>query len=175
MGPGVRKWGVALPDTLNLERTRRFKRHSALRAGPEGQQRMPRKTEERRSAVVCRPLLSDPGGRGGGGCLGPWPALTEPPAPNVRKTFLRQKMKFIKGAENLRPSLGKQTFLLASDLWGGGVSLSNGLLPKATILADVVRSKPGRPAFWGKRHIPPLLGPLRVPYLKGMTCLFSPL
>ena len=28
--------------------------------------------------------------------------------------------------------------------------------------ADVGRSKPGRPAYGGKRHIPPLFGPIRV-------------
>ena len=39
-------------------------------------------------------------------------------------------------------------------------------------LAQVVRSKPDKPAY-GKRHIPPLFGPIRVPYLKGLNCLFN--
>ena len=42
-------------------------------------------------------------------------------------------------------------------------------------LAEVVRSKPGRPTYRGKNHIPPLFGPIGVPYLKGLNCLFTPL
>ena len=44
-----------------------------------------------------------------GGCLGPWPAPADPPPPpHIRKIFLGQKMKFLKGARNLRPILGTQ-------------------------------------------------------------------
>ena len=32
------------------------------------------------------------------------------PSNKIGKSFLQQKMKFIKGAENLRPILGTQTF-----------------------------------------------------------------
>ena len=45
-------------------------------------------------------------------------------------------------------------------------------------LAEVVRSKPRRPVYRGKRHIPPFLGlfgPIRVPYFKGLNCWFNPL
>ena len=55
-----------------------------------------------------RPLLQDP--RGEGGLLG---ALTSPrptpQPPHIRMGFLRQKLKFIKGAGNLRPIFGTQT------------------------------------------------------------------
>ena len=51
--------------------------------------------------------LKDP--RGAGGCLGPWPAPADTPPPTSGKIFLRQKMKFIKGAGNLRPILDTQT------------------------------------------------------------------
>ena len=54
---------------------------------------------------------------------------------------------------------------------GGGQKCKNHL-------AEVVRSKPGRPVYVGKRHIPPLLGlfgPMHVSYLKGLDCLFNPL
>ena len=75
--------------------------------------------------------------RGGGGCLGPWPAPapadppTHPPT-QIRKMFLRKKMKLIKGAGNLRPILGTQTFLASGPLLpgkrGGGFSFSNRLV-----------------------------------------------
>ena len=45
-------------------------------------------------------------------------------------------------------------------------------------LAEVVRSKPRRPVYRGKRHIPPFVGvfgAIRVPYLKGLNRLFNPL
>ena len=45
-------------------------------------------------------------------------------------------------------------------------------------LAEVVRSKPRRPVYRGKRHVPALLGlfgAIRVPYLKGLNRLFDPL
>ena len=45
---------------------------------------------------------------------------------------------------------------------------------KRNRLAEVVRSKLGRPVYRGKRHIPPpslgLFGPIRVPYPKGLNC-----
>ena len=41
-------------------------------------------------------LLKDPGGGGG---LGPWPALSDRPT-HIRTIFLRPKKKFIKGAGN---------------------------------------------------------------------------
>ena len=72
------------------------------------------------------------GGGEGGGCLAlAQPRPTDPPR-HIRKNFLRQKMKFIKGAGNLRPISGTQTFVLASNPttpdWGeGGVSFSNSL------------------------------------------------
>ena len=47
-------------------------------------------------------------GGGGGGLASPG-RPTHPPT-HIRKTFLRQKMKFIKGAGNLRPILGPQFF-----------------------------------------------------------------
>ena len=51
------------------------------------------------------------GPRGRGGVWGPGqPRPTPPPTTNIRKIFLRQKMKFIKGAGNLRPIFGTQTF-----------------------------------------------------------------
>ena len=43
-------------------------------------------------------------------------------------------------------------------------------VPFVNHLAEVVRSKPGRPVYVGKRHIPPHFGPIRVPYLKGLNC-----
>ena len=45
-------------------------------------------------------------------------------------------------------------------------------------LAEVVRSKPRKPVYRANRHIPTLLGlfgDIRVPYLKGLNCLFHPL
>ena len=55
-----------------------------------------------------RLLLKDPGWVGGGGWGGqPW--LTHPPT-DIRKIFLGQKMKFIKGAGNLSPNVGTRTF-----------------------------------------------------------------
>ena len=84
-----------------------------------------------------RPLLKDPprGGGGGGVVWGPGqPSPTNPPPPHIRKVFLRQKMKFIKGAGNLRPMLGTQTCFWPLTLppplqRGGGVVCSrrNGL------------------------------------------------
>ena len=40
-------------------------------------------------------------------------------------------------------------------------------------LAEVVRSKPGRPAYRGKRHSPPLFQAHVRPYLKGLNSLFN--
>ena len=85
--------------------------------------------------VEGRPLRSDPrkGGGGGGLVWGPGQPGRPPHPPHIRKIFLRRKMKFIKGAGNLRPILGTQTFF-----WplthpppgggGGGLSLSNSLV-----------------------------------------------
>ena len=55
-------------------------------------------------------------------------ALATPPT-HIRKIFLRQKMKFIKGAGNLRPISGTQNFFLASDpppppAGGGGLHVA---------------------------------------------------
>ena len=55
-------------------------------------------------APANRPLRRDP--RGVGGCPGPWP----PTHPHIREMFIRQKVRFIKGAAKLRPTLGTQTF-----------------------------------------------------------------
>ena len=65
---------------------------------------------EHRVREPVRLLLKDPGGWGG--CLGPWPARPTHPPTRIRNTFLRQKVKFIKGAGNLRPAFGTQTFFL---------------------------------------------------------------
>ena len=59
--------------------------------------------------MVGRPLLGDP--KGGGGCLGPWPAPADP-STHIRN---RQKMEFIKGAGNLRPISGTHTFFWPLD------------------------------------------------------------
>ena len=72
-----------------------------------------RHTQARAHTHPHQAIAEEPGG--GGGCLGPWPApADQPPLPH-QKFFLRQKMKFIKGAGNLRPISGTQTFFLASD------------------------------------------------------------
>ena len=47
-------------------------------------------------------------GRGGGGCLRPWPAPAYPPT-HMRKIVLRQKMKVMKRAGNMRLIVGTQT------------------------------------------------------------------
>ena len=39
------------------------------------------------------------------------PAPANPHTPHIRRIFLRQKMKFIKGAGYLKPVSGTQTFL----------------------------------------------------------------
>ena len=72
---------------------------------------------------VTRPLLSDPP-QGGGGHSGPWP--THPPD-HIRKLFLRQKMKVIKGAGNLRPISDAQTSFwpLASCPLSNGLDVTN--------------------------------------------------
>ena len=60
----------------------------------------------------------------GVGWVGQGPVQPRPthPATHIRKVFLGGKMKFIKGAGNLRPILGHNFF------WGGGgFSLSNSL------------------------------------------------
>ena len=47
----------------------------------------------------------------GGGLFWAVASPSRPPhPPHIRKIFLQQKMKFIKGARNLRPILGTQTF-----------------------------------------------------------------
>ena len=69
---------------------------------------------------MSRLLLKDPQEGGGEGAGQPQP--THPPT-HIKKMFLRQKVKFIKGAGQLRPILGTQTSFLAS--WG--FSFSNGL------------------------------------------------
>ena len=58
--------------------------------------------------VRTRPLFKDPRG-GGGGCLGPGQPRPPPPPPHISKMYLRQNMKVIKGARNLRPTFGTQT------------------------------------------------------------------
>ena len=70
---------------------------------------MPRHMHRAGAGTACRVMLPPGyclwtrggGGRGGGGCLGPCPAPADPPPPipHIRNTFLRQKMKCIKGAE----------------------------------------------------------------------------
>ena len=84
---------------------------------------------------------------GGGGGVGPWPAPVDPPPqpPHIRKVFLRQKMKFIKGAGNLRPTqnffwpLTHPLFLLKQwprhqhCFWGQGEGLGTNFRRKATV------------------------------------------
>ena len=49
------------------------------------------------------------------------------------------------------------------------------LLGSKNHLAEALRSQPDRPTFRGKRHIPPppFFWALRIPYLKGLSGLFS--
>ena len=102
-------------------------------AGQEGQPRGGREDWMGWKCVVCpQPALTAPEGPrvlrqtyqgvsgplaayclstwGGGGCGPGQPRRTDPPT-HIRKIFLRQKMKFIKGAGNLRPILGTNFFL----------------------------------------------------------------
>ena len=56
-----------------------------------------------------KPLLQEPPGGGGIVWSPGQPHPTHPPT-HIRRIFLQQKMKFIKGAGNLRPVSGMQTF-----------------------------------------------------------------
>ena len=63
-------------------------------------------------------------GWGGGRPYGALASPGRPPPPpptHIRKLFLRQKMKFIKGAGNLRPNFGTQTLTPPPPTHGGGL------------------------------------------------------
>ena len=85
-------------------------KHPHTQCTPWATAQRPIHTPQREMTTLWGVRAHEPGGWGGG-CLGPWPAPADPPT-HTRKIFLRQKMKLIKGAGNLRPMLGTQNFFL---------------------------------------------------------------